>query len=117
MRILYFSQFYKPENIAASFRATEHSRIWVRESHDVTVFTGWPNYPVGRLFDGYEMKPLVEELIDGVRVFRSASKIQPNTSFAKRIERRNIKLYLPIGKLHNLYIACKFEKSYRKRIS
>ena len=66
MRILYFSQFYKPENIAASFRATEHSRIWVRESHDVTVFTGWPNYPVGRLFDGYEMKPLVEELIDGV---------------------------------------------------
>ena len=53
MRILYFSQFYKPENIAASFRATEHSRIWVRESHDVTVFTGWPNYPVGRLFDGY----------------------------------------------------------------
>ena len=86
MRILYFSQFYKPENIAASFRATEHSRIWVRESHDVTVFTGWPNYPVGRLFDGYEMKPLVEELIDGVRVFRSASKIQPNTSFAKRIE-------------------------------
>ncbi|MFR0706781.1 MAG: glycosyltransferase family 4 protein, partial [Eggerthella lenta] len=86
MRILYFSQFYKPENIAASFRATEHSRIWVRESHDVTVFTGWPNYPVGRLFDGYEVKPLVEELIDGVRVFRSASKIQPNTSFAKRIE-------------------------------
>ena len=64
MRILYFSQFYKPENIAASFRATEHSRIWVRESHDVTVFTGWPNYPVGRLFDGYEMKPLVEELIE-----------------------------------------------------
>lgn len=40
MRILYFSQFYKPENIAASFRATEHSRIWVREGHDVTVFTG-----------------------------------------------------------------------------
>lgn len=86
MRILYFSQFYTPENIAASFRATEHSRIWVHEGHDVTVFTGWPNYPVGRLFDGYEMKPLAEESIDGVKVFRSALRIQPNKSFAKRIE-------------------------------
>lgn len=86
MRILYFSQFYTPENIAASFRATEHSRIWVHEGHDVTVFTGWPNYPVGRLFDGYEMKPLAEESIDSVKVFRSALRIQPNKSFAKRIE-------------------------------
>lgn len=51
----------------------------------MTVFTGWPNYPAGHLFDGYEMTSLHEESIDGVRVFRSASKIQPNTSFAKRI--------------------------------
>lgn len=86
VRILYFSQFYKPENIAAAFRATEHSSLWTTSGHDVTVFTGWPNYPVGKLFDGYNMVPLREERIDGVRVFRSASKIQPNTSFGKRIE-------------------------------
>ncbi len=86
MRILYFSQFYNPESIAPAFRASDHSRIWAAEGHDVTVFTSWPNYPAGRLFDGYEMIPLCEESIDGVRVFRSASKIQPNTSFAKRIE-------------------------------
>ena len=86
MKILYFSQFYSPENIAAAFRAADHSRIWVQDGHEITVFTGWPNYPTGRLFDGYEMSPLREESIDGVRVFRSASKIQPNTSFTKRIE-------------------------------
>lgn len=86
MRILYFSQFYEPENIAASFRATEHSHIWAHDGHEVTMFTGWPNYPTGHLFDGYEMALLREESIDGVKVFRSASKIQPNTSFAKRIE-------------------------------
>ena len=86
MKILYFSQFYSPENIAAAFRAADHSRIWARVGHEVTVFTGWPNYPTGHLFDGYEMTPLWEGSIDGVRVFRSSSKIQPNTSFAKRIE-------------------------------
>ena len=86
MKILYFSQFYSPENIAAAFRAADHSRIWARAGHEVTVFTGWPNYPTGHLFDGYEMAPLWEGSIDGVRVFRSSSKIQPNTSFAKRIE-------------------------------
>lgn len=86
MNILYFSQFYFPENIAPAFRATDHSRIWVQDGHEVTVLTGWPNYPTGHLFDGYEMVPLREEAIDGVRVFRSASKIQPITSFAKRIE-------------------------------
>lgn len=86
MHILYFSQFYKPENIAPAFRATDHSSIWAHDGHDIAVFTGWPNYPVGHLFDGYEMVSLREESIDGVTVFRSASKIQPNTSFAKRIE-------------------------------
>ena len=86
MRILYFSQFFEPENIAPAFRATDHSRIWAHGGHEVTVFTGWPNYPAGRLLDGYEMVQLREEAVDGVRVFRSASKIQPNTSFAKRIE-------------------------------
>lgn len=85
MRILYFTQFYAPENIAAAFRAREHAEAWAGAGHDVTVFTGWPSYPAGRLFDGYEMVPLGEELVDGVRVFRSRSRIQPNTSFGKRI--------------------------------
>lgn len=86
MRILYFTQFFCPENIAAAFRAKDHSDLWSDLGHDVTVFTGWPNYPTGRLFDGYDMIPLREERIGRVRVFRSASKIQPNTSFKKRIE-------------------------------
>lgn len=86
MRILYFTQFFSPENIAAAFRAKDHSDIWSDSGHDVTVFTGWPNYPTGRLYDGYDMVPLREERMGRIRVFRSASKIQPNTSFKKRIE-------------------------------
>ena len=48
MRILYFSQFYTPESIAPSFRATENSKIWTNSGHEVTVFTGYPNYPTGK---------------------------------------------------------------------
>lgn len=86
MKILYFSSFYFPESIAGAFRASEHARAWVNAGHDVTVFTGWPNYPTGHLFDGYEMTRLGEEAVDGVRVLRSASEILPNTSFYNRIK-------------------------------
>ena len=86
MRILYFSQFYPPESIAAAFRASEHAGAWVAAGNDVTVLTGWPNYPTGRLFDGYEMMRLGEDCIEGVRIFRSASRILPNTSFTNRIK-------------------------------
>ena len=86
MKILYFSSFYSPESIAGAFRASEHAKAWAALGHDVTVFTGWPNYPTGRLFDGYEMTRFGEEVIDGVRVLRSASAILPNTSFANRIK-------------------------------
>jgi hypothetical protein len=114
MRVLYFTQFYSPENIAAAFRAADHSRIWVRDGNDVSVFTGWPNYPTGRLFDGYQMVPLGEENIDGVRVFRSASKIQPNISFTKRIESgisfiangiRNLGRRSPVGSNYDVVLV------------
>lgn len=84
-KIIYFTSFFTPESIAGAFRAADHSRVWASLGNDVTVFTGWPNYPTGTLYNGYEVEKLGLETIDGVRVFRSASIIQPNTSFKKRI--------------------------------
>jgi colanic acid biosynthesis glycosyl transferase WcaI len=86
MRILYISQFYEPENIAPAFRATEHSRIWVSEGADVTVLTGYPNYPIGKVFDGYEVQLLHEEELCGVRLLRSKLIAKPNTNFVNRIQ-------------------------------
>ena len=85
-KIIYFTNFFAPESIAAAFRAVDHSREWSAMGNDVTVFTGWPNYPTGILHEGYSVERLGTETVNGVRVFRSASKIQPNTSFKKRIE-------------------------------
>ncbi len=47
MNILYVSQNYPPEIGAASARAFELSKHWVANGHQVTVLTGFPNYPTG----------------------------------------------------------------------
>lgn len=86
MKILYFTQFYIPESIAPAFRATENSKIWYKMGHDVTVFTGYPNYPTGKIFPGYDPELLKEETIDGVRVLRSKLVAVPNTSMTNRLK-------------------------------
>lgn len=113
-RILFFSQFYAPESIAPAFRATEHAERWVAEGADVTVFTSWPNYPTGRLFDGYEMEQLGEEEIGGVRIFRSGSSLHPNTSLLKRVHSglslvanglRNLGRRSPVGSAYDVCLV------------
>lgn len=38
--------------------------------HEVQVITGFPNYPGGRLYPGYRLRPIRREVIDGVPVVR-----------------------------------------------
>lgn len=85
MNILYVTQFYSPESIAGAFRAADHSRIWQNLGVIVTVLTGYPNYPTGRIYDGYQPKFLSEEKVNGLRILRSKLIAKPNTSFFKRI--------------------------------
>ena len=85
MRILYFSQFYRPESIAAAFRAEENARLWAEAGQQVTVFTGYPNFPKGKIFDGYTPRLLSEERADGVRILRSKLYAKPNTTIAARM--------------------------------
>lgn len=85
MKILYFTQFYKPESIAAAFRAEENARAWVRDGHDVTVFTGYPNYPKGEIFPGYQPKLFTQEEMDGVRVLRSKLCAASSRTMIKRM--------------------------------
>jgi glycosyltransferase involved in cell wall biosynthesis len=60
--------------------------------HEVQVLTGFPNYPTGKIYDGYKIKFLQREEMDGVSVIRvplypshnssSISRIANYTSFA-----------------------------------
>lgn len=110
MKILFFSQFYKPESIAPSFRATENSKLWKEMGHDVLVFTGYPNYPTGKIFDGYNPKLLTEENIDGVRVIRSKLVAVPNTSMFKRLE--NALSYYFFGRINEIFNASRIGKKH-----
>ena len=110
MKILYFSQFFVPEQIAGAFRASDNSRLWAERGHDVTVFTGYPNYPVGKIFDGYDPQLLSEEYIDGVRVLRSKIIAKPNTSMIHRIV--NALSFFGFGLINFIFNGKKLRRKY-----
>ena len=110
MKLLYFSQFYLPEQIAPAFRASENARIWSKKGHDITVFTGYPNYPVGKIFDGYEPRLLTEETDDGVRVLRSKIIAKPNTNMIRRVV--NALSFFGFGCINILFNRKKVGKGY-----
>jgi glycosyltransferase involved in cell wall biosynthesis len=70
MRIVFLTQYYVPETGAPQNRLADLARHVASMGHEVTVLTALPNYPVGRIQDGYRGKLWAAETIDGVRVRR-----------------------------------------------
>jgi glycosyltransferase involved in cell wall biosynthesis len=68
MRILYLTQWFEPE--PHIIKGLKFARALQAAGHQVTVVTGFPNYPSGRLYPGYSLKPIRRERIDGVEVVR-----------------------------------------------
>lgn len=66
MRILIISSHFYPEN----FRINDFAKTLKNRGHQVTVLTGLPHYPKGKLFDGYSFWGITEEDYFGVRVVR-----------------------------------------------
>ncbi|MGH9528745.1 MAG: glycosyltransferase family 4 protein [Terriglobales bacterium] len=88
MKILYVSQYFPPEMGAPSARVGELSRHWVREGHEVTVLTGFPNHPTGKIAASYRKKIrglVMKENADGVRVIRTWLLPLPNQKSVERI--------------------------------
>ena len=54
MHILFLTDNYPPESNAPATRTYEHVREWVKKGHKVTVITCAPNFPEGKVFDGYK---------------------------------------------------------------
>lgn len=84
MRILFLTDNFPPEVNAPASRTFEHCREWVRAGHQVTVITGAPNFPKGRLFPGYRNRPWQREMLDGIDVVRVWTYIAANAGFARR---------------------------------
>lgn len=71
MRLLIVSQYFPPETGAPQARLSELARRFRDGGHEVTVLTAMPNYPTGRVFDGYRGKLYEAETLDGLRVIRT----------------------------------------------
>ncbi len=85
MHILFLSDNFPPEVNAPASRTHEHCRQWVAQGEQVTVMTCAPNFPKGRVFDGYKNRLWQQEWVDGIRVIRVWSYVAANEGFAKRV--------------------------------
>ncbi len=85
MRILFLTDNFPPEVNAPASRTFEHCREWVRLGHEVTVVTGVPNFPAGRIHPGYKNRMFQRESIDGIDLVRVWTYITGNEGFLRRI--------------------------------
>tara|TARA_Y200000002_G_scaffold120137_1_gene98477 strand:- start:1092 stop:2297 length:1206 start_codon:yes stop_codon:yes gene_type:complete len=85
MRILFLTDNFPPETNAPATRTYEHCKKWVKMGYQVTVITCFPNFPKGKVFEGYTNKLYQKENIDGINVVRVWSYITENNGFFKRI--------------------------------
>jgi len=68
MRILLLTQLFQPE--PNHLKGLDFARELVRRGHEVEVLTGFPNYPGGKVYPGYRIRPWMRETLDGIRVTR-----------------------------------------------
>ena len=84
-RILFLTDNFPPEVNAPATRTYEHAREWVNKGYEVTVLTSYPNFPQGKVYDGFKQKIVESENKDGIKVVRVVTIIFPNSGFIKRI--------------------------------
>jgi glycosyltransferase involved in cell wall biosynthesis len=84
MHILFLTDNFPPEANAPASRTYEHTKRWVQAGHRVTVVTGVPNFPAGKVFEGYKNRLFRRESIDGIEVVRVWTYITANEGFFKR---------------------------------
>jgi len=85
MHILFLTDNFPPETNAPASRTFEHCCEWVRAGHQVTVITCAPNFPKGKVFNGYRNRLWQQGEIEGIKVIRVWSYITANEGFVKRI--------------------------------
>ena len=85
MKVLFISDNFPPEVNAPASRTYEHAKRWVASGIDVTVITCAPNFPEGRVHEGYRNAWRTVEDVDGIRVVRVKSYITSNAGFLWRI--------------------------------
>ena len=82
LRVLMLTQWFDPE---PAFKGLAFAKKLTKLGLEVEVVTGFPNYPFGKIYPGYRIKPVQRELLDGVRITRVALYPSHDRSPIKRI--------------------------------
>lgn len=84
MRLGIVTQWYDPEEGSAGVPGSI-ARALHRHGVDTVVVTGFPNYPYGRFYPGYRVRPSQRVVLAGVRVHRVALYPSHERSSVKRM--------------------------------
>jgi glycosyltransferase involved in cell wall biosynthesis len=84
VRILFFSDHFYPEPSAPAAHVYERAKLWVQQGHDVTVICSAPNFPEGKVQDGYRNAWRKVEFLAGIRVVRVKTYISRNEGTVRR---------------------------------
>lgn len=82
IRVLLLTQWFDPE---PTFKGLLFARELVKRGFNVEVVTGFPNYPGGKVYDGYKIRFIQKEIIDGVCITRVPLYPSHDGSALKRI--------------------------------
>lgn len=86
MKILFITDNFPPEVNAPATRTYEHIKEWIKdESVEATVLTCFPNFPHGKVYNGYKNKLYQREKFHGIYVIRVWSYMSKNEGFIKRV--------------------------------
>lgn len=84
MKILFLTDNFPPEVNAPASRTYDHVCEWKNAGHEITIITCAPNFPKGKVYDGYKNKFYQTEIMNGIKVIRVWSYIAANKGFLKR---------------------------------
>jgi colanic acid biosynthesis glycosyl transferase WcaI len=84
VKIGMITQWYDPEPGPAALPGVL-ARELVQRGHSVQVLTGFPNYPSGKLAQGYALRPRMTEILDGVHVTRTFLFPSHDDSLVRRL--------------------------------
>lgn len=83
MRIGFVTQWFPPES--PSLAASTIANALASRGHEVHVVTGFPNYPTGKLYPGYKIRPYLHEPLGNFSVHRGPLYPSHDNSAARRI--------------------------------
>ena len=81
MRILFLTQWFDPEPM---FKGLAFAKALRERGHEVEILTGFPNYPGGKVFPGYRIRPFLREVMEGIPIVRVPLYPSHDTSAIRR---------------------------------